>query len=120
MLCIGSNDKRCVFLSQCFREKTVSVFELIEKISEEQFNSFKTMWTLLTWKILERIWMVEQSKYQKQMQEAEEVVVTDGVEEEDTEVAGEAEEEVEDTEKGAMVEEVWLAITFLADRLKFQ
>lgn len=51
------------------------------------------------------IWMVEQSKYQKQMQEAEEVVVTDGVEEEDTEVAGEAEEEVEDTEKGAMVEE---------------
>lgn len=52
--------------------------------------------------------MVEQSKYQKQMQEveeAEEVVVTDGVEEEDTEVAGEAEEEVEDTEKGAMVEE---------------
>lgn len=51
--------------------------------------------------------MVEQSKYQKQMQEAEEVVVTDGVEEEDTEVAGEAEEEVEeDTEKGAMVEEV--------------
>ena len=61
--------------------------------------------------------MVEQSKYQKQMQEveeAEEVVVTDGVEEEDTEVAGEAEEEVEveDTEKGAMVEEVWLAITF--------
>lgn len=32
-----------VFLSQCFREKTVSVFELIEKISEEQFNSFKTM-----------------------------------------------------------------------------
>lgn len=67
--------------------------------------------------------MVEQSKYQKQMQEveeAEEVVVTDGVEEEDTEVAGEAEEEVEDTEKGAMVEEVWLAITFLADRLKFQ
>lgn len=52
--------------------------------------------------------MVEQSEYQKQMQEveeAEEVVVTDRVEE-DTEAAGEAEEEVEDTEIEAMVEEV--------------
>lgn len=34
-----------VFFSQtlCFREKAVSVFELIEKISEVELNSFKTL-----------------------------------------------------------------------------
>lgn len=35
--------KDVFFSLSALEKKTVSVFELIEKISEEQFNSFKTM-----------------------------------------------------------------------------